>query len=317
MRIAFVGKGGSGKSTLSAVFGLYLEKYSLKKTLLIDADLNIHIPELVIGDYIKPEKFLSNKGNKQKIFSWLIGNDSNLKLSELKKTTTPTTSSNLITSESIKSSPLESLSLSRGKIDILAVGTYENNDIGASCYHNSLAVLETILNFTDDKDLNVVVDMVAGIDSFAGTMHAQFDITVLIVEPTKRSIEVFEQYLPLAKEAGVADGLFVIANKIQTKEDEDFIKRNIPEDKLLGFFESDPYIRQLDKTGAIMNIDNINSNNLNLIERIYLKYSTMPDNRNNRLQAIRNLHNKYVSQAYVIRANGDLRNQIDGSFKFL
>ncbi len=46
--------------------------------------------------------------------------------------------------------------------------------------------------------------MVAGVDAFANTLHAQFDLICLVVEPTKRSLEVFRHYLELAEEAGTA-----------------------------------------------------------------------------------------------------------------
>ncbi|MBO0849661.1 MAG: AAA family ATPase, partial [Pseudonocardia sp.] len=42
MRIAFVGKGGSGKTTLAALFTRYLAELGLS-VLAIDADINQHL----------------------------------------------------------------------------------------------------------------------------------------------------------------------------------------------------------------------------------------------------------------------------------
>lgn len=83
----------------------------------------------------------------------------------------------------------------------MVVGTYTADGIGTSCYHNNLAVLENMLSHMVDRGEVVIVDMVAGVDAFAGSLHAQFDMVVLVIEPTKRSIEVWKQYEQLAKKA--------------------------------------------------------------------------------------------------------------------
>ena len=45
MKIAFVGKGGAGKTTVSSLFCLYYSKN--KSVLAIDADINMHMAELL------------------------------------------------------------------------------------------------------------------------------------------------------------------------------------------------------------------------------------------------------------------------------
>lgn len=316
MRIAFVGKGGSGKSTLSAVFSLFLKDTSKSQIHLFDADLNIHAPELIFGKKIDRKNYLSGKENKDKIFNWLLENEGVIKKEELKKTSTPTSNTNIFNESTILVSPLSGLCLQNDNLSVYAVGTYDEGEVGASCYHNNLSVLETILNFVDDKNLFIVADMVAGVDAFAGTMHAQFDMSVLIVEPTKRSLEVYEQYKNLAKEAGVEDSLFVIGNKVQSDSDRLFLENSIPVEKFLGHFLTDEYLRDLDKTGEILDYKKLREENKLVLKNIFEKLTSMGDRRNERLQKIRDLHKKYVSQAYVVRAHGDLSGQIDNNFRF-
>ena len=37
-----------------------------------------------------------------------------------------------------------------------------------------------------DQEAVVIVDMVAGVDAFASSLHAQFDMLLLVVESTKK-----------------------------------------------------------------------------------------------------------------------------------
>ncbi len=316
MRIAFVGKGGSGKSTLTASFASYLSKNTTKPVVVFDADLNIHAPELLGFETIQSDKHLSHFQVSETIKKWLIGSNEIKNLGAFRKTTPPTRKSNILKVESIKDTPLESFALNKGNLTVFAVGTYQEEDIGASCYHNNLAILESILNHTDDKGGYVIADMVAGVDSFAGTLHAQFDLTCLIVEPTKRSIEVYEKYKSLAEEAGVLDGLMLIANKVRTEADKDFIAKHVDEKKVLGYFSDDEHIRHIDQTEESIDTEKLNDENRKLLDSIKTKLDSLPDSRNKRLAKLWELHRKYVAQAFVAERFGDLTNQIDTEFSF-
>lgn len=316
MRIAFVGKGGSGKSTLSASFASYVAQKTTKPVVVFDADLNIHVPELLGLGVIPFDTHLSHSRTAEVIKKWLIGRNDINNLGAFRKSTPPTRRSNILKIESIKDTPIGFFGLYKNNLSVFAVGTYQEEDIGASCYHNNLAIFESILNHTDDKNGYLVTDMVAGVDSFAGTLHAQFDLTCLIVEPTIRSIEVYTKYIELATEAGVADSVQVIGNKIRSDKDKDFIRAHIPENKIIGFFTDDDHILDIDQTKAGLTVSNLNQNNQKLLANIFNHVSTLPDNRNTRLKKIWELHKKYVAQASVKERFGDLTNQIDSEFSF-
>ncbi len=269
MRIAFVGKGGSGKTTLSALFAQHLSK-SKKPVLIFDADLNIHLPELMgLKDLISPDMHISKQEVSTSIKKYLIGKNEEIKnLSDLKKTTLPGEGSNLINMKNLEESILRPYLAQEDNLYLAVVGTYEDEKIGKSCYHGNLVIFENILNHLIDNSGYVVADMVAGVDAFANTLHSQFDVLALIVEPTKRSIEVFEHYKHLAEQSNVHRNLFVIANKIRSEADRKFIDEHIPKEQFIGYFEESEYLRNTEQTSSPLDINSLENENINLLEKI-------------------------------------------------
>jgi CO dehydrogenase maturation factor len=162
----------------------------------------------------------------------------------------------------------------------------------------------------------VVTDMVAGVDAFANTLHAQFDLLVLVVEPTKRGLEVFEQYRKLAEEAGVYESLFVVGNKVRSEADREFIKKNIPAEKLIGFFAESEYMRLKDQEGGSLDVDILEDENKALLGTIEKKLLSITPDRQARLQKLYELHRRYVAQGFIAERYGDLTDQIDETFIF-
>jgi CO dehydrogenase maturation factor len=314
MRIAFVGKGGSGKTTLSALFAQYINK---KYTVLaIDADLNMHLgPLLGFEDTLPLEQHISHPEASKTIKTYLKGKNHRIKdLAQFRKTTPPTKESNLLFLNDAHDPILVEFGAGDGNLRLLVVGTYAVEEIGANCYHNNLAILENILSHLIDARGIVVADMVAGVDAFANTLHAQFDLLVLTVEPTKRGIEVFEQYKKLAEEAGVYELLFVVGNKVRYAADEEFINKHIPENKLLGFFRESEYLRRKDQEGGAVNPDLLEEENKKLLHTIAAKLFSIKPDYKKRLEKLFELHRRYVAQGFIRDRYGDLTNHIDPTF---
>lgn len=294
MRIAFVGKGGSGKTTLSALFTEYLVE-SKKPILVFDADLNIHLPELLgLKELVSPEMYISKHDTSVSIKKYLIGDNYNIKdLSDFKKTTLPAAGSNFIDINRLDESVLKPYLLKKGDISLAIIGTYEDEKIGKSCYHGNLIILENILNHLIDTDGYVVADMVAGVDAFANTLHSQFDVLAIIVEPTKRSIDVFEHYNHLAKHSNVHENLFVIANKIRNDDDRNFILEHIPKKQLIGFFDESEYLRNIERTSSPLDIYCLEKTNIALLEKIKNILEGNTTNPKKRFERIKKLDNTF------------------------
>ncbi len=314
MRIAFVGKGGAGKTSLCVLFSQYL-KQDRRDVLVVDADINTHVQGLLGFCPIPDEKHLSHPEATSFIRKYLKGQNNRIASDgAFRKTTPPASGSNLIFIDDKDNSILGRYSVANDNLRLMVVGTYHEDDIGATCYHNHLATFENILTHLIDDRGVLVADMVAGVDAFASTLHAQFDLMVLAVEPTWRSIEVYDQYAALAQSASCLDSLVVVGNKIRSSEDVDFIKNRIPHESILGFFTDSDYLRVQDKECAVLDCKQLEQGNLATLHNIKEALFARPFDPQKRMKRIWELHKKYVAQLSIRERFGDLTNQIDENF---
>lgn len=315
MRVAFVGKGGSGKSTVTALFSRYIDQATDKNQWLVDADLNINLGKLVDIDELSQEHHLSSINSRNIIKKYLIGNNNLIKSPDhLKKTTPPTAKSGFFNFSNKSNLLFTNFSINKNNTYLSVVGTYQGSGIGTSCYHNNLSILENILSHSIDLDSYIVVDMVAGIDAFAGSLHSQFDVLVFVVEPTIKSVDVFGQYLRLATEAKVDQRVYVVGNKIRGTDDRDFILENVPKNKIIGFLPDSDHIRRVDKGAEKLSFKKLEDDSKSVFNEIEIILETKKVPPRQRLEHLYDLHRKYVAQSYVKDRFGDLTEQIDESF---
>jgi len=315
MKIAFVGKGGSGKTTASSLFAQY--QAVSQPTLAVDADINMHMAELLNSERPKKDRLISEKKPSEEIRTYLRGSNQRIKSNaHFKKSTPPGKGSQLvdITQEGdwLVNRYAQAIS---DTLSLITVGSYSEEGVASSCYHNNLSVLENVLSHTVDRGV-IVADMVAGTDAFASTLFSQFDMLVFVVEPTTRSLAVLEQYQRLAQYSGVADKLFIIANKIEDKDDYDFIVAKVGVEKLVGSISRSPHLLRVDKGQESLNFEKLDENDqvvfMNLAE--LLKRHSVP--MQSRLAGLWELHKIYVNQAFVKDRLGDLTDQIDTTFEY-
>jgi CO dehydrogenase maturation factor len=317
MKIAFVGKGGSGKTTLSALFIQYLRQHK-QRVVAIDADINMHLaPLLGYGELVDSTLYLSNPENIRDIKTTLKGSNPRIKeLAHFRKSTPPGHGSQLIDLSNAADPLLSRYAIGQAEAPLLTVGSYGTEGIGVSCYHNNLAILENMLSHMRDGNTIVVTDMVAGTDAFASTLHAQFDLLVLSVEPTKRGIEVFKQYQQLSEEAGVIDRLRVVGNKARSHEDAQFIRDHIPAPFLLGTILESAHLREIERTGEAIAIEQVEDDTCRLMATIADELKAHRIDADTRLQTLHALHRKYVGQDFITERFGDLTSQIDPDFSY-
>lgn len=264
MRIAFCGKGGSGKTTLSSNFAGWLASNG-RNVLAIDADLNQHMGP-ALGLSKQEIASMPEMGTEQEFLQNHVRGDNPLIASnqELVKTSPPYKGSGMIRLN--PGNPvLHHYALRKDNLQFIRVGEFTEEDIGTSCYHAKTGAVELFLNYMlDAPEEMIVVDMTAGADSFASGLFTRFDLTILAVEPTLRALSVVEQYKNYAKQHDIC--LKVVGNKIEDKEDISFLKDHLGDD-LFAIFPASKTIRGRDK-GKSYKFNELEPENINCLKEI-------------------------------------------------
>jgi CO dehydrogenase maturation factor len=240
VKVAFVGKGGSGKTTLASLLARYLAAQGLP-VLAIDADINQHLGVALGLDETSAARVPAMGEHLEAIKDYLRGDNPRIRsTASMVKTTPPGHGSRLL--RVVEPNPLyELLEHQAGGVRLLATGPFGADELGVACYHAKTGAVELLLNhLVDGAGEYVIVDMTAGADCFASGLFTRFDRTFLVVEPTRKSTAVWRQYQNYAR--GFAVNLSAVGNKVQTKGDVGFLREQLGAD-LLVCVEHSAFVR--------------------------------------------------------------------------
>ncbi|MFF0445830.1 ATP-binding protein [Streptomyces sp. NPDC004609] len=248
MKIAFVGKGGSGKTTLSSLFIRHLAANEAP-VVAVDADINQHLGAALGLDEQEAAAMPAMGAHLPLIKEYLRGSNPRIASADtMIKTTPPGAGSRLLRVQEdnpVYEACARTVRLDDGDIRLMATGPFTESDLGVACYHSKVGAVELCLNhMIDGFDEYVVVDMTAGSDSFASGMFTRFDMTFLVAEPTRKGVSVYRQYKEYARDYGVA--LKVVGNKVQGRDDLEFLQDEVGEDLLVTVGHSD-WVRAMEK----------------------------------------------------------------------
>ncbi|MEO7194389.1 MAG: ATP-binding protein [Pseudonocardiaceae bacterium] len=244
MKIAMVGKGGSGKTTLAALLVRRLVAAGAP-VLALDADINQHLAVALGATEADAAALPTLAAHLPLIKDYLRGGNPRIASTEVMvKTTPPGAGSRLL--RVVERNPIYDACVREVDGARLAVtGPFAEGDLGVACYHSKVGAVELLLNhLVDGAREYVVVDMTAGADSVASGLFTRFDVTFLVCEPTLRSVGVYRQYRGYAREFGVR--IAVVGNKVSDADDAAFLRAQIGTD-LVGWVSRSDHVRAAER----------------------------------------------------------------------
>ncbi|MDO4759436.1 MAG: AAA family ATPase [Candidatus Saccharibacteria bacterium] len=255
MRISFFGKGGSGKTTAAAMMAKYLTSRK-QEVLAIDADINVDLSEMLdlrpepIGDRLADLAKMLEPNEQNKHF---IGS-------------TPPTSKTRFIRPSLTDEFFKKFAETRENLGLLRVGSYDDKTVGSSCYHSKLGSIVFVYNrLLDDENFWVITDSTAGVDTVGTNIFAVSDVNLFIVEPTKKGVKVFLDFLEITKDHQLKT--YVLLNKIQSPEDEKFVRAQIPDKYIIGQIKESKQLKRFEQ-GEAAALDEFVKENQAVCEKI-------------------------------------------------
>ncbi|MFZ7132773.1 MAG: AAA family ATPase [Eubacteriales bacterium] len=230
MKIAITGKGGVGKSTISAALCRNFAEKGYR-VLAVDADPDANLA-LALGMESKEALGI-------------------VPISELRDLVEERTGAQLGTyGTTFKMNPKvddipERYARDFEGIKVLVMGSVDVGGSGCVCAEHVLLKRLTSHLILKEKDV-VVMDMEAGIEHLGRGTASSVDAFITIVEPGERSVQTFDRVKKLSADLGV-ENVMVIGNKITDKEDEEFIINHVGTDKCIGFIYYDKKISVSDR----------------------------------------------------------------------
>jgi CO dehydrogenase maturation factor len=227
MKIAISGKGGVGKTLLSAFLSHIFARngYSV---IAIDADPDANLAATL--GYPHPEKMTP--------ISEL--ND----LIEERVGVRPGTPGAFFKLNPRVDDLPEKYSVKLDGIRIMSMGRIKRG--GTGCYCPEGALLQALVShLLLQRNEVVILDMEAGIEHLSRGTARAVDKLIIVVEPGRRSIETAETIKTLARDLGVKN-IAVVGNKIRSDADRRFIETSLPGIEILGYIDYDPAINDAD-----------------------------------------------------------------------
>ena len=230
MKLAITGKGGVGKTTLTALMAqAYAE--SGHQVLAVDAD-----PSPCLAGALGFPEELRSRLHPIAEMDGLI---------EQRTGARPGTVGGFFTLNPRVDDIPERFSVVHRGVRLLEMGAVDIGGSGCICPESALLkTLFTHLMFRKDDVL--LLDMYAGVEHLGRATVDFVDAMLVVVEPTRRSLGTAAQIKKLANDIGLTR-LFLVGNKVRGEDEVRFLAAESPGLEVLGFLPVDLKVQEADR----------------------------------------------------------------------
>lgn len=231
MKVAVSGKGGVGKTTLSAGLALLFAEEG-RRVIAIDADPDAN---LAIALGATPEAAAA--------LVPLVGEDD---LIEERTGAAPGKGGMFILNPEV-SDVVERCGVTFNGVTMLKMGTVERGGSGCMCSEGTFlkAFMRHLLVERDDV---AILDMEAGIEHLGRGTAEAVDVLIVVIEPGGSSVQTAHQVRALAADIGIRD-VVAVANKVRDADDAVFVREALGDIPLLGTMPLSEAVRIADREG--------------------------------------------------------------------
>ena len=269
MKIAISGKGGVGKSTISAAFALLMARKN-RKVLAVDAD-----PAESLAAYL---------GYSAEEISKIVPISRQMKLVEERTGAKVKQYGQVFQLNPRVDDIAVNFATVKNGVALLVLGAVEGGGTGCACPESTLlrALVTDLVLYKDDS---LILDMEAGVEHLGRGTAKGVDVLLVVVEPSSRSVETAKRVRTLAEEIGIKKILFV-GNKIVSPSEKKFIVDSFPPGSVLGTIPYSEELRRSERKGLAV-LENLSTDMVNRFEKLLGALDILNDG-NGKLLKVRN-----------------------------
>jgi CO dehydrogenase maturation factor len=240
MKLAISGKGGVGKSTLAAALAL-LNARQGGRVLAVDADPDANLAAAL--------------GIPEKQQQGIVPISQQVALIEERTGAKVKQYGQVFKLNPDVSDIADNYAYNHNGVALMVLGAVEQGGSGCACPENVL-IRALVMDLVLYKDDALIMDMEAGVEHLGRSTAKGVDTMLIVVEPGQRSIDCANRVMRMSKEIGL-ERFEIIANKVETADDETFIRQAFPGHDLFGIIPYSSSIRRNDRDGlsVLHNID--------------------------------------------------------------